>query len=246
MGLIKKKILNIPNLLFAALIICFFLPSRYAREMTIGLQSGHVFAEDYKTIIEGFFSSMYILGTGLLAALVSAVVLGTLTGWIPRLRNAVYPIAKAISTVPPLIYTPYVVLIMPTFRTASFFVIFLSVFWGVFMGSMNNTAFVEKRIINSARVLNLSTPTILFRIIIPFNMPRIINALPINLATALMTLTAAEMIGADAGMGYYVRVSLSFANYNKAVAGIIFIGIVVTGLNGIVNLVKKQFVNWEY
>jgi NitT/TauT family transport system permease protein len=114
------------------------------------------------------------------------------------------------------------------------------------MGAINNTAFVENRIINSAKVLNLSTFTILFRIIIPFNIPRIINGLPIQLSTALMTLTAAEMIGAKSGMGYYVRVSLNYANYNKAIAGIIFIGVVVSVFNGLINVAKKRFVKWEY
>lgn len=206
----------------------------------------YVFVEDYQTILEGFASSMVLLIVGMASAIIAAVILGTLVGWKTRLANAIYPIAKAISTVPALVYTPYVVLLMPTFRSASIFVIFLSIFWGSFMGSINNTAFVENRIINSAKVLNLSTFTILFRIIIPFNIPRIINGLPIHLATALMTLTAAEMIGANSGMGYYVRVSLNYANYNKAIAGIIFIGVVVSILNGLINLVKKKFIKWEY
>lgn len=305
----KKRILNIPNLLFIIIWAVSFLPSRYAEEMKSGLKDFkafgaviilieivfiirngaekrhqqqkdivgfiyafflvwelfisrlnvlpyvflpapenvfYVFVEDYKTIFDGFLSSMYLLIVGMLLALVFAVILGTLIGWEKRLTNAVYPIVKAVSTVPPLIFTPYVVLIMPTFRSASLTVVFLSVFWGTLMGTINNTAFVEKRIINSAKVLNLSTFSILFKIIIPFNMPRIINGLPINLATALMTLTAAEMIGATSGMGYYVRYSLNFANYTKAIAGIIFIGLVVTLLNGGINLLKKKFINWEY
>lgn len=206
----------------------------------------YVFVEDTSNILSGLVSSLFLIVVGVLSALFFAVVLGTLVGWVPRLRNAVYPIVKAISTVPALIYTPYVVLIMPTFRTASLFVVFLSIFWGSFMGSINNTAFVEKKVINSAKVLNMSTARMLFKIIIPFNMPRIINNLPINLATALMTLTAAEMIGADSGLGYYVRVSLNYANYTKAIAGIIFIGVVVTGLNGLINLARKKLIAWEY
>lgn len=206
----------------------------------------YVFVEDYKKIFEGFCSSMFLILVGVMSALVVAVILGTLVGWIPRLTKAVYPIVKAISTVPALIYTPYVVLIMPTFRMASLFVVFLSVFWSSFMGSINNTAFVERKVINSAKVLNMSTWRMLFKIIIPFNMPRIINNLPINLATALMTLTAAEMIGAENGLGYYVRVALNYANYTKAIAGIIFIGVVVSGLNTIIGLVKKKYVTWEY
>ncbi len=206
----------------------------------------YVFAEDRVNIFEGFKSSMFLILVGVAASLFFAVILGTLVGWLPRLRNAVYPVVKAISTVPALIYTPYIVLIMPTFRAASLCVVFLSIFWGSLMGSINNTAFVEKKVIDSAKVLNMKTFPMLFKIIIPFNLPRIINNLPINLATALMTLTAAEMIGADSGMGYYVRVALNYANYNKAIAGIIFIGIVVTGLNIIIDFIRKKFVLWSY
>lgn len=206
----------------------------------------YVFVQDWQQIIQGFFSSMYLLLVGMTTAILSAVILGTLVGWNPRLTKAVFPIAKAISTVPPLIYTPYVVLIMPTFRMASIFVIFLTNFWGTFMGSINNTAFVEGKIINSARVLNLSTPVILFKIIIPYNLPRIINGLPIQLASALMTLTAAEMLGAESGMGFYVRMSLNFANYTKAIAGIFFMGLVVTGLNAVINIAKNKLIKWKY
>ena len=206
----------------------------------------YVFVEDYINILEGFKSSMILIILGVFLALFFAVILGTLVGWVPRLTNAIFPIVKAISTVPPLIYTSYIVLIMPTFFMASLTVVFLSVFWGSFMGSINNTAFVEKKVINSAKVLNMKTLPMLFKIIIPFNLPRIINNLPINLATALMTLTAAEMIGASSGMGYYVRVALTYANYTKAIAGIIFIGLVVSFLNIIIGIIKKKFVTWEY
>ena len=205
-----------------------------------------VFKDDWRTILAGFASSMQLLAVGIIAALVCATVLGTVVGYNRRLSKVVYPIAKAISTVPALIYTPYIVLIMPTFKLASLTVIFLSIFWGAFMGAINNTSFVEKRIINSARVLTLPTKTILFKIIIPFNMPRIVDALPIHLATALMTLTVAEMLGADSGMGYYVRTSLNYASYTKAIAGIIFIGVVVTILNSLIQLFKKRFIKWSY
>jgi len=191
-------------------------------------------------------TALFLIICGLVISTFAAVFLGTLVGWNKRLTQAVYPVAKVFSTVPPLIYTPYVVLIMPTFKLASLTVIFLSIFWGTFMGAINNTAFVEKKIVNSAKVLNLSTSTILFKIIIPFNMPRIINAIPIHLSSALITLTAAELIGADSGMGYYVRIALNFANYDKAIAGIFFIGLVVTFLNGLVNLLKRKLIKWNY
>lgn len=49
------------------------------------------------------------------------------------------------------------------------------------MGSINNTAFVEKKVINTAKVLNMKTLPMLFKIIITY-MPGITNNLPINIA----------------------------------------------------------------
>lgn len=305
----KEKIINIPNLLFVAILICFSLPSKYAAGRAEGLKSPlafiivvcaievfflfslrnkknlratldistfvfavvliwelfvtrldvypimfipspenvfAVFIDDRVKIIKGFFSSLFLLLIGISTSLVCGVILGTFVGWNKRLTNAIYPIAKAISTVPALVYTPYVILIMPTFKSASIFVIFLSGFWSIFMGAINNTAFVEKKIINAARVLSLSTMTILFKIIIPFNLPRIINSLPIIMASAIMTLTAAEMLGADNGIGFYIRYSLSFGNYTKTIAGIIFMGFLVTGLNAFINVLKKRLIKWNY
>lgn len=246
----RRAALDITSFVFVFLLIWEFLVSRLNLLPYIFIPAPenvfYVFLSDWGTILKGFVSSMILIFIGMVSALFAATILGTLVGWNERLTKAVYPISKAISTVPALIYTPYIVLIMPTFRVASFCVIFLSIFWGAFMGSINNTAFVEKKIINSARILNLSTPTILFKVIIPFNMPRLINALPIQLATALMTLTVAEMLGADSGMGYYVRFSLNFANYTKAIAGIFFIGLVVTCLNMVIDVTKKHLIKWNY
>lgn len=305
----KKRLLNLPNLLFLLILACFFLPSRYAQQMRAGLKTPLVFAivlflieigfhysftnpkkrtsalditsfvfgflllwevvvsrlnllpfvfipapenvfyifvSDWKMILLGFVNSMILIILGMILSGASSTILGTLIGWNERLTKAIYPIIKAISTVPALIYTPYIVLIVPTFRLASLCVIFLSNFWGGLMSSINNTAFVEKKIINAAKILNLSTPTILFKVIIPFNMPRLINALPIQLSTALMTLTVAEMLGADSGMGFYVRFALNYANYTKAIAGIIFIGLVVTCLNIGIDALKKKLIKWSY
>ena len=205
-----------------------------------------VFIDDRVKMFLGLVNSLFLLLIGISTSLVFGVILGTFVGWNPRLTKAIYPISKAISTVPALVYTPYVILIMPTFRSASIFVIFLSGFWSTFMGSINNTAFVEKRIINSAKVLSLSTATILFKIIIPFNLPRIINNLPIKISAAIMTLTAAEMLGADNGIGYYIRNALNFGNYTKAIAGIFFMGFLVAGLNASVSILKKHLIKWNY
>ena len=205
-----------------------------------------VFISTRKLMWKGFLSSMSLLFAGFFLALSLGISGGLIVGWNPRLRKVVFPVSKAISTVPALVYTPYVVAIMPTFTAASIFVVFSGIFWSTFMNQINYVGSIDKRIIDSARALNVKTVPMLFKVILPFTLPRNIDLLAVSLSISFMTLTAAEMIGANSGMGYFVRKFCDYADYPKVIAGIIFIGLVVTFLNIVIDKIKKSLVKWHY
>jgi NitT/TauT family transport system permease protein len=206
----------------------------------------NVYVKDYKMILSGFARSIFLLLTGFVASVIFGVGLGVAVGWIPRLRKAVFPIAKAISTVPALIYSPYLVVMMPTFISASIFVIFCGTFWTLFMNMIQRVGTIDQRIINTAKILNVKTSTMLFKIILPYSIPHILNDMTTMLSISVMTLTVAEMIGAERGMGFYVRRSLDYANYTQAIAGIFFIAIVITALNAVIAVIRVKAVKWSY
>jgi NitT/TauT family transport system permease protein len=206
----------------------------------------YMYVRDWRLISTGFLRSMFLLLTGFVCSLSLGISLGIAVGWTPRLRKAIFPIAKAIATVPAMIYGPYLVVMMPTFTSASIFVIFCGTFWSLFMNMINRVGTIDQRIINTAKILNVKTRTMLFSIILPYTMPRIINDMTVSLSISVMTLTVAEMIGANRGMGFYVKRSLDYANYTQAFAGIFFIAIVITFLNVLIALLKKKLVTWNY
>lgn len=204
----------------------------------------NVFVTDYPDMLEGLAASLKLLGIGVSLALVMGVGLGVLVGWIKRLREAAFPIAKVLSTIPALVYVPYVVAVMPTFRMASIFVVWSGVFWPTFMYVINYIAGIDKKILDSAKTLNVTTPTMIFQIILPYIFPGIIRNLALSVSSAFMCLTGAELIGASAGLGHYVQKAANFINYPKVLAGIIFIGVVVTLINKFVVFLEKVFIKW--
>ncbi|MDR1193317.1 MAG: ABC transporter permease subunit [Peptococcaceae bacterium] len=206
----------------------------------------YVYVEQGRVVLGGFGRSMLLLTSGFFSALFLGVLLGIIIGSTRRLRDAVFPIVKAISTVPALIYTPYVVVLMPTFASASVLVIFLGIFWSTLMNTINDVGTVDQRILDSAKILNVKVPVMVHRVLLPYLLPRIINSLTVQLTVSVMTLTAAEMIGANVGMGYFVRRSLDYANYAQALAGIFFIAVVISALNALILRLKKRVVKWRY
>jgi NitT/TauT family transport system permease protein len=53
------------------------------------------------------------------------------------------------------------------------------------------------------------------------------------------------MIGARSGMGYYVNNYANFGNYTNALAGVITIGVVVTIVTFLFNLLSKYLLRWK-
>lgn len=206
----------------------------------------HVFISQRELMAQSIFSSLRLLVFGVGLALLAGVFLGLLAGWLPRLRGAVLPIANVISPIPPLVYTPYVVALMPTFKVASVFVIFCAVFWPTFQNMVGRVGSIDKKIIQSAQVMNVSTPTMLFRVILPYCKPSILASLNGTIRAALLCLTGAELLGANSGLGYFVKKFSDYADYTKVIAGIILMGIVVTVLIAAVQWLQKTLVKWDY
>jgi NitT/TauT family transport system permease protein len=205
----------------------------------------YVFISQGSLIIRGIIASLTLLGIGFVLALTLGISLGLIVGWVPVLRNAIFPIAKVLSPIPPVVYTPYVIALMPSFASASVFVIFCGIFWPTFMNMINSVGSINKVIIDSARSMNVSTFTMLFKVIFPYTLPGIMKGLSVSVSFSFMTLTAAEMIGATAGMGFFIQKYSAYSDYTKVLTGIIVIVIVVTVLNRSIDWLTKKVVKWK-
>ena len=191
----------------------------------------------------GYYMELLLLGFTL--GLTAAVLLGLVAGWVPRIRAFAYPIANVMAPIPAIVISPYLVALMPTFRSASLVVIILGIFWPTFLTTVNRVQNMEVQILDSARTLQPSTMTMLTRILLPYILPGVISGLRVSMTTSLLMLNFAELMGATHGMGYYVQNSITYANYTHAVAGIFVIGIVVTILNFLVGKLQKWAIRWH-
>ena len=155
----------------------------------------------------GIFSSLALLCASMAIALAAGVTLGLFTGMSPFLRGVFLPIAKVLSPIPPVIYSPYAVALMPTFRSAAAAIIILGIFWPTFMGD-NQPRGVDGQADNKfgagARPDALRDD---FQIMMPYLFPGIMAGLHVTLSTSFLLLTMAEMMGASSGLGYFIKIT---------------------------------------
>jgi NitT/TauT family transport system permease protein len=247
----KKKFINLVDLY--SIIFCFFLFWDLGAKVFKVLHYTlfpppenvfYIFTQDYPQMIAGFFHSMYLILTSVGIGMGLGVIMGLFIGWYQRLREAFSPVITMIASVPALVYAPYIVAIAPTFQSASIIVIFMGVFFPTVMNMSTNVKNVDQKLIDSAKSLNLSDFAMLIKVLLPECAIPIVGSLRIRIATAFMILVMAETIGANSGLGYYVKRWAAWADYPKVFAGIILIAVVVTAINALIGLFEKKALKW--
>ena len=245
----KKAAIDIGIIVFAALILWEYITAKVGVKDAMLYPAPenvfNIFVTDYEKILEGVGSSLRLMGLAFALALFFGVGLGLIVGLTDRLSSTVMPIVRVISPIPPIIYSPYAVALLPSFRAASIFVITMTIFWSIFMNMVLSVRQIDRKIMDSARTLNLNQSSMILHVLLPYSLPGIINSVSVSVSTSFLVLTAAEMIGATSGLGWYIKYNADFANFTKVIAGIFVIGVVVTVLNALISLVKRLLIRWR-
>ncbi|MBO4896688.1 MAG: ABC transporter permease subunit [Clostridia bacterium] len=202
--------------------------------------------EDNKKIFVNIISSLGIILQGYLLGAVVAIPLGLFLGCSARLGSAATYISKFFGAIPPIVYIPYGIALLPTFRSVSVFVIFLATFWPVLAGTMSGVMNVDKKTIDSAKVLNVNKLSMLFSVILPASLPEIFIGCNQGLTVSFILLTSAEMIGARSGLGYYIKNYSDFGDYTRTLVGLIVIGVVIVFISFLFNKLQKYLLRWKY
>ena len=203
------------------------------------------FTGDFDKILTNIQSSVGIILQGYLLAIAVAIPLGLFLGWSARLGSAATYISKFLGAIPPIVYIPYGIALLPTFRSVSIFVIFLATFWPVLGGTMSGVMNVDKKTIDSAKVLNVGKFTMMFSVILPSSLQNIFIGCNQGLTVSFVLLTSAEMIGAQSGLGYYIKNYSDFGDYTRTIVGLIVVGIVIVAISFIFNRIQKYLLRWK-
>ena len=195
-------------------------------------------------LLKGTASSFVILVPGYLLALVAGIGWGLLVGTTPALHRMFSPFSRLASPVPPTVYIPYAIALLPTFRSAAGFVVFIGAFWPIFLNTAAGAGALPQRYRDNARTLGLRRGEYLRRIVFPATLPHIFSGLSVGLVFSFIMLTVAELFGANAGLGRFIQLYADYADYPRMVAGILFTGLVVLLTMELLERIKRRALFW--
>jgi NitT/TauT family transport system permease protein len=115
----------------------------------------------------GTLSSLTILIPGFALATLLGIVAGLAVGTSARLQRIFLPFARVAGPVPPTVYIPYAIAILPTFKLSAIFVVFIGAFWPIFQNAVAGAHALEQRYRDNARILGLSRFEYQRRVVFP-------------------------------------------------------------------------------
>jgi NitT/TauT family transport system permease protein len=183
--------------------------------------------------------------TGFLLGSAAAIPVGFLMGWYTIGRGLFEPWIQFFRTIPPLALLPLVLVLLGIGEVPKVTVIFLAAFLACVISTYQGVVNVDRTLINAARVLGAKDGAIFLRVVVPASTPFILVGMRVGLGSAWATLVAAELLAAQAGLGYRMQQAQLYYDLATIFVGIIMIGILGLVMDRLLLLAESKLTGWQ-
>jgi NitT/TauT family transport system permease protein len=170
------------------------------------------------------WSTFRIVAGFALAALV-AVPLGLLMGSFEIVRAFFQPPINAIRYMPASAFIPLLILLQGLGETEKLTVIWIGVFFQLVLMVMDIARRVPSEMLNVAYTLGASRWRVFRNVFLPATFPEVVDALRITIGWAWTYLIVAELVAAQAGIGFVILVEQRYFRPDRIIAAILTIGV---------------------
>lgn len=196
-----------------------------------------------------FFSdlsiSMYRILGGFLLGAIPGLLIGLTMGLFPVVKAIMDPIIAATYPIPKLAIMPLIMILLGLTEFEKMVVIALGTFFLILINTVAGVVNLDKIYLDVAKNYGASKKDYYLTVAIPGALPMIFTGVKLGIGMALLLIVAAEMNGANSGIGYRIWESYSIFNIPE-----MFVCFVVMALLGyiftvIVDELEHRIIPWK-
>ncbi|MFC0338345.1 sulfonate transport system permease protein [Kushneria avicenniae] len=179
------------------------------------------------------------------ASILIAIPLGLAMGSFRSIEKTLDPILQLFRQTSALALYPVFILLLGLGEASKIFVIFWASVFPLLMNTITGVQQTDPRLIEMARVFGASRLEVFRRVVVPSAIPSIFVGLRLSATSTLLLLVAAEMIGANQGIGFQVmNAQYNFQTPLMFAAIFLLAGLGLLG-NYLLVLIQKRLCRWE-
>ncbi|WP_280464116.1 ABC transporter permease [Nocardia carnea] len=190
-------------------------------------------------------ASVAIVLTGWLVGAVIGVPVGVAMGAFRTFSLVVRPVFNLIRPIPPIAWIPLAILWFGLGDGARVYVVTLAAVVPWILNSYEAVSGTDRVLIYASRSLGAGTWRTLWTVVLPTSMPTVVTGARLALGNAWMTVVAAELLGATAGLGYVALNTRSTLDVDIMMAAMLLIGLVGVVLSEGIRIAEKRMSRWS-
>jgi len=189
--------------------------------------------------------SLFRTLTGFAAGVIVGVPIGLLAGYSRRAGAMISPIMAFIRPIPPIAFIPMAVLYFGLGEVGKIVLIFSVSFNYVEVNAQAGAANFPIAYRRAAQSLGLTRAQTFRSIVLPGALPQIFTGLKVALALSWAVVVAAELVGAQSGLGFMISDAALLFLIPVVFIGIALIGAIGLLLNISLNVIEAKVVHWK-
>lgn len=201
--------------------------------------------EDRTLILKCVAYSLEILAAGVAGGLIIGFFMGIGVGFSKYINYWINPIVRILGPIPSTAWIPIVLIAFPSARSASAFIIGISVWFPTIVLTSSGISNVKNSYFEVGAALGANAFRKIFKIAVPAAMPSIFLGLFNGICASFVALMTAEMIGAKYGIGWYVNWQKEMMAYANVYAGLIVIAVMFYIVITLLFKVRDRVLVWQ-
>ena len=173
------------------------------------------------------------------------VLVGLLTARTRVIGYAVTPLLTLLRPIPAIALVPLAIVWFGIGEGSKYFVISYTVFLAVWLNTHHGASQVAQTYIRASRCLGAGRRREFFEVVVPAAAPHIVAGLRIGAALAFLSLVAAELSGASAGIGFRIQEARQFMQTEVMFVNLILLGVLGALLDALFVAIAHRLVHWE-
>jgi len=170
---------------------------------------------------------------------------GIMIGLFSLIRAGLVPLVAAIFPIPKIALLPLFVIWFGIDEGSKYALIALGTFTPTVVATYGAVDNVDRTLIRMGQSFGLSWMSIVRKIVLPGAMPGILSGLRISLAIAIILLVAAEMLGAEYGIGAYILEAGALYDLERLFAGVVILSVIGVIVSSLIGLVERRLLSWR-
>ncbi|MGA1612668.1 MAG: ABC transporter permease [Lutimaribacter sp.] len=189
--------------------------------------------------------SLTRLAVGSAMGVLAGVAVGVMIGLFSLARAGLVPLVAALFPIPKIALLPLFVIWFGIDEGSKYALIALGTFTPTVVATFGAVDNVDRTLVRMGQSFGLKWWSIVRKIVLPGALPGILSGLRISLSIGIILLVAAEMLGAQYGIGAYILEAGSLYDLERLFAGVVILSSLGVVVSWLIALLEKRLLVWR-